>query len=292
MYLPHIFSDGELHLILWRRLNEACHDDGLGLAKRLLAEQDLVGDVMLLLRPYPRASYHHFQTSFAIPDQPFPGSDDDPWCELWVQTSRAAADDVGKRLRAFRTDGMRRCFLQWMGDGGALWGPLSRGIQDCQYAATRPGGAQRWLAELPMNQVAWLLKLIWHRATEEILTHCVTVGGLRLLDPRTDQTDIADVADRALSTFLPAGYGVDTPDEPVEPSAYGVSHLAVGAINAVTINHTSGGRGVYRLEKHYDEYYRRQYPQSPDGGRLATLPHLFDSREQYLESLRAARSHL
>jgi hypothetical protein len=190
----------------------------------------------------------------------------------------APSHSVADIIKHWRTEHTRaRALVEWNGDGGALWGPLSRGLQDCQYADCRTGGAQRLLAEIPADQIAWLLKLMWHRAAVAIAEHCLQLPSPRLLDPRCDQEAICDLANEMLSGIVAPAYGISAPAVPLDPSEYSVSHLLCFAMNAVTRREGP----LYQLEDYYADKGRRA-----DG---ATRPSLFPSRGRYLDALRCAR---
>lgn len=282
---PDLFRDTELHLVLWARFDEPTHTAGLELVRSLLDSHEVDGEIMLFLRPFWRTTPErvleplHFQAEFREPDRPL----DVAWCELWLQASTDKATELGDVIREWchrdGGDNSRRAHLRWQGDGGPLWGPLSRGLQDCQYAVTRTGGAQCFLAGIPADQIAWLLKLIWHRATVAIADLCLKGASPSILDPRTDQAKISNLAASILADIIPGAYGIDAPPRPLDPSEYVASHLAVFALNAVTkVSETPQGI-AYQLEDYY-----------PSLKKLVTHPYRFASRCDYLRCLRDAKA--
>ena len=264
---PTVFDKTQLHLALWDRLDLTTHAAGLALCKQILGDEAVSRATLLLVYPHRAQTPSYYASRFAEPDDDFSG----PWCEVWFQTGQAADTVVRKHLTDWRaSDPRRRRFRRYIGPGGPLWPPLSSGLVDCQYANARTGGAQRFLCDVPRDQVAWLLKVIWHRATPAVVETCLPSRSLRLLNPLVEahRGEIQRLAQQALSDFTLAEYAIDGPQGVVDPTAYFVSHLTCWAINAAT-----AATPVYLLEHYYSI------------GRAITRPSGFPDRDGYLEAL-------
>ncbi len=268
-----VFVNAHLHLLVWGRLNAQAHSAGLQLLGGLLEAPGIGDRVLLLLRPVGRGqdAIRQFGQSFAEQSD---GEPPDPsgWSELWVQVScddEARAWSILKDWAECAGHGPAKA---WRSHTNPLWQPLSDGITNCGYAAARSPHADLWLSQLEDDHVAWLLKVVWHRASVVIAEEFSERSDLRVA-PWCEQERIAGLLGRILSPFDPVQYSIPTPSGLFDPSAFSASHLAAFALNAVTQDRSVT---VWQLE---------QFWHSGD----LTHPARFENLQKYLDAVRGAR---
>lgn len=273
--LPYIFGPPtHLHLILWNRLNPDDHARGMDALKSFM-ESDWSKQNLPLLRPFGRRKDTYIDYSrnntFSVTDlvnidqtrelQTDQGLKT-AHCELWIQTRNPSIDKLESSFGDLRSV----CFL-WE-HNNPLWQPLGSGKFDFPYSKSRGGIHDKFLCTLCDDRIAWIMKLIWYRASVEICEQMSRAGGFAPIDPLIEKPAIRDIMNRICSDINLRDYGIVQDSTTIDPTDFDVSHMAAFAVNAIT--QISNGQ-MYWLEHYPGNDYRM------------TRPNCMDNRAQFLQ---------
>lgn len=269
--LPYIFGPPtHLHLVLWNRLDSRDHAKAMQAICSLL-ESDYAKEIMPLIRPIGRArqTYRTFAMDGTFEKVDTVNLDRAPLlddkhtahCELWIQTRNPSID----KLEASFGNLDSACFLWERID--PVWQPLGSGMHDCSYATSRDAKLDKLLCTFCDDRIAWIMKLIWHRATVEICALMKRHGGYTPIDPLKKKADIRELMNRICKDIVLKDYGIVHDSTTIDPTDFGVSHMSAFAVNTVTqiSNHQ-----VYQLEQYFNN-------------RRVTQPNSMDNRAQFLQ---------
>jgi hypothetical protein len=285
-----LFSHPHLHLLVWNRFGIQAHDAGMRLLSVLLRDTALEGQFLMLIHPLGRALREYDSYSKDAADrvgtglpQPFPGDPHLQCCEVWFQVSDQAEAAVWGHLRNWSEDPGNSPASAWRSLPAPLWQPLGHGPLDCAYARPRDVLGASWLSRLSAEHIAWLLKVMWHRASVVIVSDCAAQQSVKRITPWCDQDGIAAMLARMLSGFELSEFGIPGPAGQVDPSAFGASHLAAFTLNAVTREvplpapvPTSPAVCIWQVEQFWHD------PR-------ITHPSAYGSLSEYLAAVRSAR---
>lgn len=268
-------GENSLHLVIWDRFCEASHISGLALMRQLVEQFDLV---MPMLRPLGRGSTyytHDAKTDFkepppnrlcqAIPSAPLLDKSHTGHCELWMQVGDSSNSDLidflGEHIRAKNT-----ALGVFLDRKNHLWEPLGgSSVDTCAYAKSLRGLGTNFLRDIAERQIPAFLKLIWYRSSAVIAEWFSRHTHHLWIDPLSQRNVIHALMSEIFTDISPEEYGLSSSFESVDPSTFGVAHMAASAINAITrVSH------FYQIEQYFPNLN-------------ATHPHCFPSRESFLE---------
>lgn len=282
MDCSEVFKDTKLSLLVWHRLDQAVHQEALRFMKELMTNATLAAHVMPLLRPAGRTQrdYDDWQTKArqthgTPPAHCAPAGQSHLYCELWFQVQGQADAALWQKVQGW----VNGCGHGWaLHDIGSApenhWQPLADRLERCQYLECNPSGGEiRW-CEMPKEQIPWALKVVWYRASEVLCEHLAQPTSDWLLNPQCDRDRILRLLAEILSDINLNRYGIADSGTLLDPSRFGVSHMAAFAMNAVTAVEPPD---KYRL----DQYW-------PPLGDNATWPHRYPKLQDYLDAIRSA----
>lgn len=273
--LPHIFGPPtHLHLVLWNRLDLRDHAKAMQAICSLL-ESDIAKEIMPLIRPIGRARQTYrtyamdgtFEKADTVNLDRAPLLDDKhtAHCELWVQVADSANSDAKTELKQLFGSLNSVCFL-WE-HNNPLWQPLGSGKFDFPYSQSRGGTHDKFLCTLCDDRIAWIMKLIWYRASVEICALMIRNSSYTPIHPINDKAGIKHFMARICSDIDLADYGIVRDTKKIDPTDSGASHLAAFAVNSITS--VSNG-SIYALESYYGNDQR------------VTRPYMLADREKFL----------
>ena len=267
-----------LHLVIWDRFCDKSHTRGLTLMKEIVKEFDLV---MPMLRPLGRTPHNYsddFKTKFkkpppnelcdVIPLAPLLRGNYTGHCELWVQVADSfnctVVDFLRERIK--KKDSLFGVFLD---RENPIWQPLGDSMQKCDYAVARDGLGTTILCDIGEGQQAAFLKLIWYRSSMVIAEwFSMQPQNISWIEPLEQRDVLYDLMNKIFADIAPRKYGISSSFDSIDPSAFGVAHMAAFAINAITkVSH------VYQIEQYF--------------GNNITRPYSYPSREEFLKAFRS-----
>jgi hypothetical protein len=285
--LNKVFTNTHLHLIIWNRFDDSIHQKGLILVQEFLSDPEFCGVVLPMLRPIgrPQGIYEEWNSEFTESrgDEKKDGffwlNDHSSHCELWLQVSKDCEVKVWDKIEHWRQEnnhGRTWRSRKWQLGKNPIWEPLGgTKLEECGYAGTKNGGGTRILCSINPEQVAWFLKLIWYRASVVISNKLIKNGKVKLLNPREEIDFIADLLEEIFSDIQLNDYGLEGPDDPIDPTLFNVSHMAAFAVNSVTTITKISSYCVYQIEDYYQDCH-------------LTHPYCFRNRNDYLDAIRCA----
>ena len=230
-----------LHLVLWNRLNADDHQAAME-ALNSLMKSALVGGIMPLIRPLgrPHDTYRRYAYDTAFQDADFSNLELTPLldghrtahCEVWVQASNSANGAARAELIQLFTPIGSSCFF-WE-NRNPIWQPLGDDKDTCQYTRSRANSQDALFGMFCDDRIAWTLKLIWFRATEVICEWLNSVGSFQPLVPDNGLHPLATLMKETFGDLDLKQYGILDKSLVIDPSAFGASHLAAFAFNAIT----------------------------------------------------------
>ena len=272
--VKEIFQDKTcLHLIIWNRFSEKSHTSGLVLVKKLIEDYELV---MPMLRPIGRKHNGYgdgLKSDFEEPVPNFISKRIPPasilpggysaHCELFIQVADSVNNNLLDTIKPLlKQDNSLAAFLNHR---NPIWGPLGESMPGCQYAVARDGLGTKILCDIGEEQMPAFLKLIWYRSSVVIAEWLSKQIRNSWIDPLSKRDAIYTLMSKTLADISPGEYGISSAYDSIDPSAFGVAHMAAFAINAITqVSH------VYQMEQYF-------------GNRNVTQPHSYPSREKFLK---------
>ncbi|MBW2066114.1 MAG: hypothetical protein JRJ03_14440 [Deltaproteobacteria bacterium] len=264
-----------LHVIIWDRFCERSHISGLRLMKELVEQFDLA---MPMLRPIGRRPHNYSEdskTEFGkpppntlsdgIPSAPLLNKKHTAHCEMWVQVADAINDDLIDFFKKYinTKDSIFGAFLDRK---NPEWQPLGDSIQNCNYAMARDELGRKIVCDIGEKQLPAFLKLIWYRSSVVISGWLSDQGDKWSgIDPLRQKTDLHDIMAKIFIDINPREYGIRSSFDSIDPSGFGVSHMAAFAINAITkVSH------IYTIEDYF-------------GNGNVTQPHSYPCKEKFLK---------
>lgn len=283
-----VFKHSALHLLVWDRLEEHTHREGLRFMSSLIAQEQGGPVVMALLRPAGRNKRECYKRYDFAEETKDPDSNVWDWqvrcptgCELWLNVALGDEAELWRRLTNWVSQ--NPASKAWRCAREPVWQPLGRDeeVAVCNgYGAARGNAQQIWETS-SASERAWLLKLIWYRASEEISKRQERWRAGRWLNPFEERTELVMVLCGILKRFKPCHYGLKDYRKGVDPFDFGVSHMSCFAVNTVTrCCHVKESEGEPRPCYMLEDYFRYS------GGASCTRPSRFVSRKDYLKAVR------
>jgi len=266
-----------LHLVIWDRFSETSNTRGLTLTNELVQKFDLV---MPMLRPLGRSPQNYLEDSKTefrkpppnrfcqkIPSAPLLDNNHTGHCEQWIQV----ADSIENHLMDFLEKHINRkdiIFGVFLNRENPVWQPLGDSMKKCDYAMARDGLGTKILCDIGEKQVSAFLKLIWYQSSVVIDEWVSKQTTNPWIDPLSQKDILCDLMAKIFADINPNEYGIPCSFESIDPSAFGVAHMAAFAINTITmVLH------VYRIEQYF-------------GNSNVTQPHAYASRDEFLQAFR------
>lgn len=274
-----IFQDQTcLHLIIWDRFSETSNTRGLTLMKELIQKFDLV---MPMLRPIGRSPQYYSEdtkTEFrnplpnkfcqTIPSAPPLDNNYTGYCELWIQVANIIKKDLLEFLKSFFNE---------QGDNFAIflnhkipdWAPLGESYAKTRYdLGTKINYDINY--DISKKQLPGFLKLIWYLSSVVITDWFSTQGqNISWIDPLVQKDILFDLMGKIFADITPREYGISSTFDSIDPSDFGVAHMAAFAINAITrVSH------VYMIE----DYFRNP---------TTTRPYYYPDKDEFLKVFRS-----
>lgn len=232
-----------LHLVIWDRFSETSNTRGLTLMKELVQKFDLV---MPMLRPIGRSPKYYSEdskTEFkypppnrfcqAVPSSLLLDTNHTGHCKLWIQVANIIKKDLLEFLKSFFNE---------QGDNFAIflnhkipdWAPLGE-----SYAKTRYDLGTKIDYEINYDiskkQLPGFLKLIWYLSSAVITDWFSTQGqNISWIDPFGQKDVLYDLMSKIFDDIDPREYEIFSTFDSIDPSDFGVAHMAAFAINAIT----------------------------------------------------------
>lgn|GEM_PF-5770412 len=256
--LPNLFEPlAHLHLVIWNRLDASDHAKAMNSVLSLM-ECDETNGIMPLLRPLgrPPDNYCRYASEGAFVDvdaknlckTPLrPDGKHTAHCEIWIQV----ADTANAKVREYISDlfsSIPSVCLFW-DNHNPVWQPLGNDKFTCEYSRSRSNTQDKFLCSLCDDRIAWVLKLIWFRATAEISDRLREDGGFKPIHPINDKASIKDLMSKICSDINLKDYNLSADLDKVDPTAFGASHLATFAVNSMT--EVENGK-IYALEEFFE----------------------------------------
>ena len=265
-----------LHLLIWNRFSEKSHTSGLVLVKKLIEDYD---QVMPMLRPIGRkhngyrdglkSDFEEPVPNFiskSIPPAPILPGDYSAHCELYIQVADSVNNNLLDTIKPILKED--NGFAAFLNHRNPTLGPLGESMRECQYAVARDGLGTKILCDIGEKQVPAFLKLIWYRSSVVIDEWVSKQTTNPWIDPLSQKDILCDLMAKIFADINPKEYGISSSFESIDPSAFGVAHMAAFAINTITrVSH------VYQIE---------QYFENP----CVTQPQSYPSREEFLKVFR------
>jgi len=263
-----------LHLVIWDRFSETSNTRGLTLMNELVQKFDLV---MPMLRPIGRKSNGYIDSmkndfrepvpnsiSVDIPSAPILPGEYSGHCELWIQVADKIKMDLLEFLISFFNK-QDHNFAIFLNHNSPIWAPLSP-----KYAKTRYDLGTKIDYEINYDigekQLAGFLKLIWYLSSVVISDWFSTQGqNISWIDPFVQKDVLYDLMGKIFADINPSEYGITSTFDSIDPSDFGVAHMAAFAINAIT-----KVSNVYQIE----QYLRNSN---------ITHPYNYPNRDEFLK---------
>jgi len=263
-----------LHMIIWDRFCDKTHTSGLRLVRMLIDNFDLV---MPMLRPLGRKSNGYivgmkndFQEpvpnsiSVDIPSAPILPENYSGHCELWVQIADSINDSVLEFLKSY-IDEQNGNFAIFLNHNTPDWAPFGRSYAKTRYEfGTRTDYEIKY--DISEKQLPGFLKLIWYLSSVIIADWFSTQGqNISWIDPFVQKDVLYDLMGKIFTDINPGEYGISSSFDSIDPSEFGIAHMAAFAINAITKVYS-----VYQIE----QYFRNSN---------ITRPYYYSHRDEYLK---------
>lgn len=237
--------------------------------------------VMPMLRPLGRSPQNYsenYKTEFRnsppnrfcqkIPSASLLDKNHTGHCELWIQV----ADPINSNLMDFLKTHINRrdiIFGVFLNRENPVCQPLGDSMQNCDYAGARNGLGTNILCDIGEAQLPGFLKLIWYRSSVVIAEwFSAQPQNASWIDPVRQKDVLCKLMGRIFSDLNPKEYGISSSFASIDPSAFGVAHMAAFAINTVT-----KATHVYQIEQYF--------------GNNITRPYSYPSREEFLKEFRS-----
>ena len=188
-------------------------------------------------------------------------------CELSIQISPSRSGIATPKLEEWvRSHGQTFGFFHHK---APVWYPFEERDARENYARSRDN---KNVSALSSNVLAAFLKMIWQRASGYIADRIDSAGGFQPFDPSRDVNSILEFMQATLSDIHPRDFEIPYPDDIVDPTSFGVSHLTAFAINALTEAREPSLYLIEHLVRGLDN---------------ATRPYCFGSRSDFMDYLKS-----
>jgi len=267
-----------LHLVIWDRFSETSNTRGLTLMNELVQKFDLV---MPMLRPIGRSPKYYSEDSKAefkyhppnrfcqsVPSTLLLDTNHTGHCELWIQVANIIEKDLFEFLISFFNE-QDNNFAIFLNHNSPIWAPLSP-----KYAKTRYDLGTKIDYEINYDiskkQLPGFLKLIWYLSSVIITNWFSTQGqNISWIDPLKQKDVLFHLMGKIFADINPREYGISSTFDSIDPSDFGVAHMAAFAINVLT-----RVSQVYTIE----DYFR-----NPN----TTRPYCYPNKDEFLKVFRS-----
>lgn len=267
-----------LHLVIWDRFSDSINIRGLTLMTELIQKFELV---MPMLRPIGRKSNGYivgmkndFQEpvpnsiSVDIPSAPILPGNYSGHCELWVQIADSINDSVLKFLKSY-IDEQNGNFAIFLNHNTPDWAPFGRSYAKTRYEfGTRTDYQIKY--DISEKQLPGFLKLIWYLSSVIIADWFSTQGqNISWIDPFVQRDILYNLMVKIFADINPGEYGISSSFDSIDPSEFGIAHMAAFTINAIT-----KVSNVYQIE----QYFRNLN---------ITRPYNYPNKDEFLKVFRS-----
>ncbi len=257
-----------LHLVIWNRFNDSDHEGAMNILLNLMTSEHS-DKILPMIRPLgrPLDTYQSYTN-----DNVFQGNDirnigitsivsgsRTAHCEIWFQVADESNEAFKETLKQEFQIISSVCFF-WE-SANPIWQPIGNDIYSCDYARSRNRSQDSFLCSFCDNRIAQLLKLIWYRATEELIKFMQSQNNsFCTINPISDKSIVKDILIEICSDIDLKNFGLFEDSTILDPTEFGASHLAVFAMNSIT----------------------NRYLEECFGGRIATRPSQMPNRTSFL----------